>query len=546
MRKLKIFWMNHWLSIVVIFVAVVLVIFTVVGLSTLESFYRNMTLATIPLQLLLTGLNALIFVFFYMTLFNRGFMATKKNKVNADDVKVKFKDVIGLESAKREAMEVVQLLKDRSLVRKIGGRIIKGLLFIGPPGCGKTLLAKAIATEAKIPFISSSGSEFVEIFVGMGASRVRKLFKKARQYAYAYGACLVFIDEIDALGRHRKLMVSGGGQETDSTLNQLLVEMDGLESRAENVVVIAATNASEDLLDTALLRPGRFDRKIYMARPNLKDRKELFEFYLKNIKHDKSIDIERLAKKTVSHSPADIANITQESALIAARKTKEFVEYVDISEAMDRIELGMATRIDVTPQEKEQTAYHEAGHTAILYFLHPSDDVFKASIVPRRNSLGMVSHHPKEELHTSNREKLIADIKVSLAGYAAEKIKYNTTTSGVVSDFQKAMQTAHAMVWMMGMGGNSLIGDFTKIPDTEISNELKERLNQESMLIIRECMDSVNEFLKSNWKVVEAFAQELLKKEELDYDEIDTIFKTATTAGANILNQAPIQDTPGN
>src|SRR3989339_645469 len=428
MRKLKVFFSNHWLKIVIIFVCVALIILTIIGLSTLESFYRNMTLATIPLQLLLTGLNAVIFVYLYMTVFRGGFSSMKKNRIRPEDIKVRFKDVIGLESAKKEAMEVVQLLKDRSRIKKIGGRIIKGLLFIGPPGCGKTLLAKAIATEAGIPFVSSSGSEFVEIFVGVGASRVRKLFSRARQLAYAHGACIIFIDEID-----------------------------GLESSMENVVVVGATNASEDVLDKALLRPGRFDRKIYIARPNLKERNDLFEFYLKKVKHSAEIDLGRLAKKTVSKSPADIANILQEAALIATRKTRDMVEYNDISEAMDRIELGMVFRLDITPQEKEQTAYHEAGHTAVLYFLHPSDDVFKATIIPRRDSLGMVSHHPREELHTANREKLLADIKVMLAGYAAEKIKYNTTSTGVVSDFQGATHIAHAMVWQMGMAGDSML-----------------------------------------------------------------------------------------
>ncbi|OGS18064.1 MAG: hypothetical protein A2219_00825 [Elusimicrobia bacterium RIFOXYA2_FULL_50_26] len=533
MRKLKVFFSNHWLKLVIIFVCLALIILTIIGLSTLESFYRNMTLATIPLQLLLTGLNAVIFVYLYMTVFRGGFSSMKKNRIRPEDIKVRFKDVIGLESAKKEAMEVVQLLKDRSRIKKIGGRIIKGLLFIGPPGCGKTLLAKAIATEAGIPFVSASGSEFVEIFVGVGASRVRKLFSRARQLAYAHGACIIFIDEVEVIGRGRTFSFMGGGEETNSTQNQLLVEMDGLESSRENVVVIGATNASEDVLDKALLRPGRFDRKIYIARPNLKERNDLFEFYLKKVKHSAEIDLGRLAKKTVSKSPADIANILQEAALIATRKTRDMVEYNDISEAMDRIELGMVFRLDITPQEKEQTAYHEAGHTAVLYFLHPSDDVFKASIIPRKASLGMVSHHPREELHTANREKLLADIKVMLAGYAAEKIKYNTTSTGVVSDFQGATHIAHAMVWQMGMAGNSmLIGDFSRIPQNEISNELKEKLNQESIAIINNCLVNVNDFLKANWQVVEAFAQELLKKEELDYDEIDAIFKSCKQ-GAN-------------
>ncbi|OGS02497.1 MAG: hypothetical protein A2204_05250 [Elusimicrobia bacterium RIFOXYA1_FULL_47_7] len=531
MRKLKIFFINNWITIVIVLVSIALIVLTIVGLGTLESFYRNMTLATIPLQLLLTGLNAFIFVYFYMTLFRGGFSGMKKKAIKSEDIKVRFKQVVGLESAKKEAMEVVQLLKDRTKVKKIGGRIIKGILFVGPPGCGKTMLAKAIATEANIPFLATSGSEFVEIFVGVGASRVRKLFSKARQLAYAQGSCIVFIDELEVIGRGRTFSFMGAGEETNSTQNQLLVEMDGLESSKENVVVIAATNASEDVLDKALLRPGRFDRKIYIAKPNLKERKELFEYYLTKVKRSATIDLERLAKKTVTKSPADIENIIREAALIATRNSKEEIDYSDISAAMDRIELGMAYRLDVTPQEKEQTAYHEAGHTAVLYFLHPSDDVFKATIIPRRDSLGMVSHHPREELYTANREKLVADIKVLLAGYAAEKIKYNTTSTGVVSDFQKATQIAHAMVWRMGMGGQ-FVGDFTNIPENEISNELKESLNQESIKIINDSLARVMEFLKSNWNIVESFAQELLRKEEMDYDEIDTMFKALKAEGA--------------
>jgi cell division protease FtsH len=328
MRKLKVFLNNHWIKIVIVISTLVLIALTIYGLSTLESFYRNMTLAQIPLQLLLTGINAVIFVYLYMVVFRGGFATLKKSKISVDSIKVRFKDVIGLRSAKKEAMEVVQLLKDRAMVKKIGGKVIKGLLLVGPPGCGKTLIARAIATESNIPFISMSGSEFVEVFVGVGASRVRKLFKKAREYAYAEGACIVFIDELDVIGRGRSFSFYGGGQETNSTQNQLLVEMDGLESGKHNVIVIGATNASEDTLDRALLRPGRFDRKIYVNLPNLKDREELFRYYFSKVKYDEALDVSRLAKRTVYHSPADIQTVMQQSpAEIRAycrRMTKAF------------------------------------------------------------------------------------------------------------------------------------------------------------------------------------------------------------------------------
>jgi len=524
MRKIKIFLMDHWGKLSIALGFILLIILSVWGLSKLESFYRNMTLATLPVQLFLGAINAMIFVGMYLYFFRGAFGKVKKNKIKAGDINVKFSDVIGLEAVKREAMEVVQLIKDSARVKKIGGKIVKGILLMGPPGCGKTLLAKAIATEAKMPFLSMSGSEFVEVFVGVGASRVRQLFQKARKLAYAEGACILFIDEIEVIGRGRTFSYMGGGEETNSTQNQLLVELDGLETKKNNIIVIAATNANESVLDKALLRPGRFDRKIYINLPNLKEREDLFKFYIKKVKSAPDIDVSRLAKKSVYKSPAEIENIIKESALIATRKGKDLIDMDDLSEAMDRIDLGLESHITMTDKEREMTAYHEAGHATTLYYLHPTDDVFKASIKSRGQALGLVSHNPKEELHTQNREKLIADIIVSLAGYSAEKMKYGTTSTGVSSDFKKAMTIANAMVWQFGMGDEGFIGDFTVIPKEDISSNLKEKLNTQTMNILNSCLQKVNECIKNEWAIVDEIAQSLLKKEELDYDDINEIF----------------------
>jgi len=516
--------MDNWGKILVTVSILLLILLTLWGLSKLESFYRNMTVATLPMQILIGGMHAMVFVGAYLFFMKGGFGKITKKSIKASDINVKFSDVIGLDGAKREAMEVVQLIKDGARVKKIGGKIVKGIILMGPPGCGKTLLAKAIATESKMPFLSISGSEFVEVFVGVGASRVRQLFQKARKLAYAEGACIVFIDEIEVIGRGRTFSYMGGGEETNSTQNQLLVELDGLDSKRHNIVVIGATNANESVMDKALLRPGRFDRKIYINLPNLKEREELFKFYLKKVKADPNIDVVKLAKKAVYKSPAEIENIIKESALIATRNNKDIIDIDDISDAIDRIDLGLESHICMTDKEKEMTAYHEAGHATTLYFLHPTDDVFKATIKSRGDALGLVSHNPKEELHTQNKEKLIADIIVSLAGYSSEKIKYGTTSTGVSSDFKKAMAIANAMVWQFGMGEEGFIGDFTVIPKENMSSSLKEKLNQQTMKILDSCLKAVNDCLTDQWVIVDEMAKALVEREELDYDDIDEIF----------------------
>jgi cell division protease FtsH len=297
--------------------------------------------------------------------------------------------------------------------------------------------------------------------------------------------------------------------------------MDGLESKRSNVIVIAATNAGENVLDKALLRPGRFDRKITITLPNLKDREELFKFYLKQVKVASDIKVDRLAKKAVYKSPADIENIVKEAALIATRKNKEEIDMSDISQAMERIDLGMESHLEFTPRELEMIAYHEAGHAVALYLLHPTDDVFKITVKSHGSALGLVAHYPREELHTDNREKYIADIIVSLASHVAEKVKYGTTSNGVSADFRHAMQTANFMVWRVGMGNSGYVGDFSAIPEQLMSENLKEKLNNETIAILNSCYAKAEEFLKENWDAVDAIAKRLIIEKEMDFDDLE-------------------------
>ena len=533
-RRLKMHFMNHRTKFFVILGIILLVILSIYGMMSLESYYRNITLAQMPISILLVIVNSLVFVYMYALVLRGGFTKIDKKNIKARDVSVRFSDVIGIDEAKEECWEVVQLIKDHARLKRIGGKILRGILMVGPPGCGKTYLAKAIAAEAGLPFLSMAASEFNEVFVGVGSSRVRSLFKKARSLAYGFGGCVVFIDELDALG-HRRVFNQFGGAETNNTQNQLLVEMDGLTGKAENVIVIGATNASEEILDPALLRPGRFDRKVYITKPGLEGREALFKYYLSQVKHEASIDVARLARKAVGKTPAEIENIVKESALIAVRNGKELISLKEISEAIERIELGMKQSFKMNDREREMTAYHETGHLIATYLLHPRDDVFKASIVPRKGTLGVVHPTPREEWHSADRETLMADIKVCIASYVAEKIKFGTTTSGVSQDFRQAMGIAHQMVWRFGMGPSGLVGDYTTIPESEISEETKTRLNKDTDALLKASVTEVEDLLKKEHELFERFAHELLVKAELDYDEIEAIFAEYGKANPRLM-----------
>lgn len=551
-RKIKLFFKFHWIGITVAAAALLvlasLVVFlhnSIIAWNTSESYFKKATLAQSAVSfyvwITVYVISMPLWGLMWMWIMRGGaasFSRLHAKAVSGKDIRIGWKDVIGMEEAKEEAKEVVNLISDRAHLQRIGGKILRGILVIGPPGCGKTYLAKAVATESNLPFISMSGSEFIEMFVGVGASRIRKLFKQARNLAYAEGGCIIFIDELDAVGAQRAVDRGFGGQtESNTTLNQLLIEMDGLKDKDVNVVVIGATNAPESFLDLALIRPGRFDRKIYVDLPNLEEREKLFEYYLKEVKYDLTLDIKRLARIAVRKSPADIANLIREAALITVRNKKESIGMGEISEALERVEMGIKHKVVFNEEERKKVAYHEAGHAVASYFLQPFKDVFKISIAARGEALGMMVPHPREELHVHTKEEWLGNIKSCLGAYAAEKLKFGTTTTGVSMDFQQAMWYAHQMVWKYGMGKSGMVGDYTLLESMSagrgpfsgkgsfLSEKIKEELNNETQAILQECLKEVEELLKRESPLLDRFAQELLAKEELDYDEIEAIFK---------------------
>ncbi len=544
MKKFLMFLRIHWLKFVLGIILLLMLVgsgfflyYCATNFFGLEQFTRKQVSGQMALYLpmfLLVQLLSIPFIFamqYYLlhgTLGRLGIDKTSRAKV-----KVKWDEVIGMESAKKEAWELVKLLKDRHLLKAIGGKIIKGMLMIGPPGCGKTYLAKAIATECGLPLLSAVGSEFVGIFVGQGAAQMKSLFKQARAMAKMEGGCIIFIDEIDSFARHRMMdMGFGGATSHNATINQFLTEMDGLRQKENNIVVIGATNASEYELDAAVMRAGRLERKIYITLPNLKERKELFDFYLKKIKTDPAVNHELLARKTLWFSPADIDAMVRESGLIAARSQRDVITMKDLSDAYDRVTFGEKSNIIMTPEDKKWTAYHEAGHAILQYLIHPKDDIIKATIIPRKGALGFVYGRPQEESYSHNREYFLAVIKIFIASYVAEQMTFGSTTSGVGggprSDFYVALSYARNMVWSYGMGKSGLIGDFqwnhSDWRPEMVSAKTKETLDDDVQDILQTCLKEVRDILIQHRDLFEYFAQELLKKEELEYDEIQSIF----------------------
>ncbi|CUS97838.1 cell division protease FtsH [Candidatus Kryptobacter tengchongensis] len=445
--------------------------------------------------------------------------------------KVTFNDVAGVDEAKEELKEIIEFLKDPRKFQRLGGKIPKGVLLLGPPGTGKTLLAKAVAGEAGVPFLSISGAEFVEMFVGVGASRVRDLFEQAKKLA----PCIVFIDEIDAVGRHRGAGLGGGHDEREQTLNQLLVEMDGFEENS-GIIVIAATNRP-DILDPALLRPGRFDRQIVVDRPDVKGRLEILKVHTRRLPLAPDVNLEIIAKSTPGFSGADLANLVNEAALLAARKNHDLVTMQDFEEAKDKVMMGIQRKnVAISEREKRITAYHESGHVLVAKMLPEADPVHKVTIIPRGRALGVTTYLPIDERHTYSKEYLEAMITYALGGRAAEKIIFNSLTTGAADDLEKATTIARKMVCEWGM--SERLGPLTygtKEEEIFLGKEITRHQNyseqtailidEEVKNIVTNCMERAEKILMENIDALHRLANALLERETLTGDEIDKIIK---------------------
>ena len=458
-------------------------------------------------------------------IFNIGKSKAKLFDATAD-VKITFKDVAGLEGAKEEVQEIVDFLKNPTKYTKLGGKIPKGALLVGSPGTGKTLLAKAVAGEAKVPFFSLSGSDFVEMFVGVGASRVRDLFKQAKEKSPA----IIFIDEIDAIGRARgKSNMTGGNDERENTLNQLLTEMDGFGTNT-NVIVIAATNRA-DVLDKALMRAGRFDRQIFVDLPDVRERKAIFKVHLRPLKKATNLDIEFLSKQTPGFSGADIANVCNEAALIAARKNKKSVGKQDFLDAVDRIVGGLEKKNKIiTPEEKKAVAFHEAGHATVSWMLEHAAPLVKVTIVPRGQSLGAAWYLPEERLIV-RPEQMLDEMCAALGGRAAEKVIFDKISTGALSDLEKVTKQARAMVTIYGLSDK--VGNITYYDSSNgneygftkpYSEKTAETIDEEISAIIEKQYQRALKLLEDNKSKLTELADVLLDKEVIFKDNLEKIF----------------------
>ena len=481
---------------------------------------------------------AILFFFLFSMMGNMGgnsgrnpmsFGRSKAKAANKEDIKVRFSDLAGAEEEKQELVEVVEFLKDPKRFTKLGARIPAGVLLEGPPGTGKTLLAKAVAGEAGVPFFSISGSDFVEMFVGVGASRVRSLFEDAKKAAPA----IIFIDEIDAVGRQRGVGLGGGNDEREQTLNQLLIEMDGFEGN-EGIIVIAATNRS-DVLDPALLRPGRFDRKVLVGRPDVKGREAILKVHARNKPLAEDVDLKLVAQQTPGFVGADLENVLNEAALVAARRNKSVIDASDIDEAEDRVIAGPSKKDKtVSQKERELVAYHEAGHTIVGLVLSNARVVHKVTIVPRGRAGGYMIALPKEDQMLLSKEDMKEQLAGLMGGRVAEEIIFNVQTTGASNDFEQATQMARAMVTEYGMseklgpvqyeGNHAMFG--AQSPQKSISEQTAYEIDEEVRSLLNEARNKAAEIIQSNRETHRLIAEALLKYETLDSTQIKSLYET--------------------
>jgi len=467
------------------------------------------------------------------------FGKSRARLLSEDKKKITFADVAGIEEAKAEVEEIIEFLKDPPRFQKLGGRIPKGVLIIGPPGTGKTLLAKAIAGEAGVPFFSISGSDFVEMFVGVGASRVRDLFEQGKKNA----PCIIFIDEIDAVGRHRGAGIGGGHDEREQTLNQLLVEMDGFET-VEGVIMIAATNRP-DVLDPALLRPGRFDRQITVNRPDLRGRLEILEVHTRNIPMDKNVELKVIARGTPGFTGADLENLVNEAALLAARLNKKAIEAIDIEAAKDKVLMGVERKsMTISEDERRTTAYHEAGHTLVAKLLPGTDPIHKVTIIPRGRALGVTMQLPTDDRYNYHKEFLYNNIAIMMGGRVAEELVLKHITTGAGNDIEKATELARKMVCEWGM--SEKLGPLTfgkKEQEIFLGREISQNrdysehtaieIDKEVKRLITENYERAKDLITKNMKTLKALADALLEKESLNAKEIEMIVHPPSSPSAS-------------
>lgn len=465
------------------------------------------------------------------------FGKSRAKLLNQDNLKVTFKDVAGIEEAKEELTEIVDFLKDPAKFQKLGGRIPKGVLLVGPPGTGKTLLAKAVAGEAGVPFYSISGSDFVEMFVGVGAARIRDLFEQGKKNA----PCIIFMDEIDAVGRHRGAGLGGGHDEREQTLNALLVEMDGFDSN-EGVILIAATNRP-DVLDPALLRPGRFDRQVVVPRPDLKGRLQILKVHAAKIKMAESVNLEIIAKGTPGFSGADLANLMNESALLAARANKNEVDTSDIESAKDRVIMGAERRSMVIPEkDKRVTAFHEAGHTIVAIMTKGADPVHKVSIIPRGMALGVTMQLPSDDRYNETKDHLLGMIRIMLGGRIAEEVVFDSMSTGASNDIERLTSIARKMVMSWGMSDKLGTISFGKRDEAiflgkeissqkDYSEKTAELIDDEVERIITTCYNEAKKIIEDNRLLLDKTAEALLEKETIETPEIKELVKEYAASG---------------